>query len=68
MSLRLIINGENREVPDSLNVAELLKLLNLSSERVAIELNRNVIRRADWSNIKLNENDKLEIIHFVGGG
>jgi thiamine biosynthesis protein ThiS len=66
--LRLIINGENREVPDSLNVAELLKLLNLSSERVAIELNRNVIRRADWSNIKLNENDKLEIIHFVGGG
>ena len=68
MSLRLIVNGENREVRDDLNVADIVKLLNLQSERVAIELNHSVIRRADWPNIRLKEDDKLEIIHFVGGG
>ena len=63
-----MINGEAREVEDELNLSELLKLLNLPSERVAVELNREVIRRAKWGEIKLSEGDRLEIVHFVGGG
>jgi thiamine biosynthesis protein ThiS len=66
--LRLIINGESREFEDDLNVSELIRKLGLSSGRVAVELNLQVLRRADWSNTNLKDGDKLEIIHFVGGG
>ena len=66
--MHLIINGERREFAEEITLADLIKLLELSSERVAVELNLNVIRRADWINISLKDGDKLEIIHFVGGG
>lgn len=66
--MRLIINGESREFEDDLNVSELIRKLGLSSGRVAVELNLQVLRRADWSNTNLKDGDKLEIIHFVGGG
>lgn len=68
MPLRLVINGESREFENGLKVSTLIQKLDLSSERVAVELNSEVIRRADWSDIKLKDGDILEIIHFVGGG
>lgn len=64
----LTINGESKEVDDGLNIEEVLKILNLPNERVAVELNLSVIRKAEWSVTKLRDGDKLEIIHFVGGG
>jgi len=66
--LVLTINGESKEVDDGLNIEEVLKILNLPNERVAVELNLSVIRKAEWSVTKLRDGDKLEIIHFVGGG
>lgn len=64
----VLINGESREVPESVNLTTLLELFSLPSQRVAVELNRNVIRRVDWETVTISEGDKIEVIHFVGGG
>jgi thiamine biosynthesis protein ThiS len=66
--LNLLINGEDREVADNLSLAELITQLDLTPERIAIELNQNVVRRTDWVSTVLKENDRVEIVHFVGGG
>jgi len=66
--LKIEINGERRDVPDRISISDLIKHLALAPERLAIELNREVIRRADWPHTQLSEDDRLEIVHFVGGG
>lgn len=62
------INGERREVEDELTVGELIERLSLAPERLAIELNRQVVRRAAWPHTPLKDGDRVEIVHFVGGG
>lgn len=62
------INGEKREVLTEINLAEFLENLFLPSERIAIELNKTVVRKKDWENIIVKDADKIEIVHFVGGG
>jgi thiamine biosynthesis protein ThiS len=66
--LRVTINGEAREVPDEITLDALIRHLALVPDRLAIERNREVVRRADWPQTGIEENDKIEIIHFVGGG
>ncbi|MEA2174660.1 MAG: thiazole synthase [Blastocatellia bacterium] len=66
--MRIILNGEPRDVPDSISLSDLLEHLSLAPERLAIEYNREVVRRADWPRTVLSEGDQLEIVHFVGGG
>lgn len=66
--MKVLINGEDKELTEQLNLEELLKYFSLPTERVAIELNKEVIRRKDWTNIKIQDADKIEIVHFVGGG
>ncbi len=66
--MKIIINGETREVPGEMDLGELLELLSMPTERVAVELNRRVVRRAEWTAEKISEDDQIEIIHFVGGG
>ncbi|HEV7644129.1 MAG TPA: sulfur carrier protein ThiS [Pyrinomonadaceae bacterium] len=62
------INGEIKQVPPDINLAELLKHLELPAERLAVELNSEVVRRINWENVKVKDADKIEIVHFVGGG
>ena len=66
--MRIFINGETKEIANELNLNELLKHFSLPEERVAIELNKEVVRKKDWENIKIADGDRLEVIHFVGGG
>ena len=66
--MKLRINGEDREVVDNLSLNELVTQLDLTPERIAIELNQNVVRRTQWPSTVLKENDRVEIVHFVGGG
>ena len=66
--MRVQINGETREVPDSITLEGLIKHLELAADRLAVERNREVVRRADWPATQLSEDDRVEIIHFVGGG
>lgn len=66
--MTVIVNGEARDISENTNLVRLLEILELASARVAVELNQNVIRRAEWENTVLRENDRIEIVHFVGGG
>ncbi|HEY8413720.1 MAG TPA: sulfur carrier protein ThiS [Pyrinomonadaceae bacterium] len=66
--MRVYVNGEAKELSDHISLAELISQLNLPAGRIAVELNRNVVRRNDWSTTMLADGDSLEIVHFVGGG
>jgi sulfur carrier protein len=66
--MQLVINGVSRPVPDGLTVASLIDHLGMKSDRVAVELNREIVPRNRWNDTSLGENDCLEIVHFVGGG
>jgi thiamine biosynthesis protein ThiS len=66
--MKLSINGEDREFPSNLTVASLIAHLGMKPDRVAVELNRNLVPRDRWDKTPLSDNDKLEIVHFVGGG
>lgn len=66
--MRIEINGEGREVEPGATLDELIRQLALVAERLAIERNREVVRRADWPQTRLAEGDRIEIVHFVGGG
>lgn len=66
--MRIQINGEFRELDDALPLSSLVVLLNLKPEQIAIELNQTVVRRGQWGETLLREDDRVEIVHFVGGG
>jgi thiamine biosynthesis protein ThiS len=66
--MKIHINGESRDVLAATTLAALLEQLGMKSERVAIELNRNLVPRQEWASTNLAEQDRLEIVHFVGGG
>ncbi len=64
----LQINGESRSFPDGLTVAALVGQLGMKTDRVAVELNLEIVPRSNWDSTRLKDGDKLEIVHFVGGG
>lgn len=66
--MHLVVNGEPCEVPESLSVRGLVEHLGLTEGPVAVELNRDVVPRAEHPSTLLAEGDVLEIVHFVGGG
>lgn len=66
--IEVSINGEVRSVPEGTSLDALVRLLGLSQDRVAIEHNREVVRRGQWSEVWLGEGDRVEIVQFVGGG
>ena len=67
-SLRIHLNGEPRDVPADSTLGDLLKVFELPSQRIAIELNGEVVTRAKWPQTPVNEGDRIEVVHFVGGG
>lgn len=66
--MKVFINGEAREVSQAVDLDSLLELFSLPKQRIAIEVNEEVVRRKDWEQTKVNDGDKIEIVHFVGGG
>lgn len=62
------VNGEPRSVPAEQSVESLLKWLNLPVDRVAVELNRSIVRKRDWPTTLVGAGSQLEIVEFVGGG
>jgi len=66
--MTLTINGEEREFTGVATLFELIGQLGMKPDRVAVELNRELISRDRWAATQLSTGDKLEIVHFVGGG
>ncbi len=66
--MKLEINGEPKDFNPPLTLAGLVDQLGMKTDRVAIELNRSIVARDQWAKTSLAEGDRLEIVHFVGGG
>jgi thiamine biosynthesis protein ThiS len=62
------LNGEQRDVPDGLTLAGLVEWLELPSGLIAIERNLEVVKRQMWNDIRIEQDDQLEIVRMVGGG
>ena len=67
-SMRLVVNGEERQVGKSTTVKQLLASLGLADTLVAVERNEDVVPRARHEITELHEGDRVEVVHFVGGG
>lgn len=62
------LNGESREALEGSMLSDLVHELSLAPARIAIEVNQQVVRRDQWARTALAEGDRIEIVHFVGGG
>ncbi|WP_260739082.1 sulfur carrier protein ThiS [Tunturiibacter lichenicola] len=71
MSLQLVLNGQARTfdaLQQSANVEQLVEELGLKGDRVAVEHNGEIVPRSSWTKTELRSGDRLEVVHFVGGG
>ncbi len=66
--LAIRVNGDPRQVPDGCNVTRLVGLLGLSTRRIAVAVNRDVVPRSAFDEHRLAEGDRVEILEAVGGG
>lgn len=66
-AVTIIINGEPKQLEVS-TLGSLIAALGMKADRVAIELNHSIVPRTQWESTSLQDGDKLEIVHFVGGG
>jgi len=66
--MHLQINGEQRDFADGLTISALVAQLGMKPDRVAVELNLEIVPRARWETTTLKDGDRLEAVHFVGGG
>jgi thiamine biosynthesis protein ThiS len=66
--MKVFVNGDEKDFGAGISLAELITELDLPVARIAIELNREVVRRSEWGSTMLEDDDRIEIVHFVGGG
>lgn len=66
--LTITVNGKETLLKEGALISDLITSLGLKPERLAVELNRRIVRRADWGSTTVSDGDRVEIVHFVGGG
>lgn len=66
--VEILVNGEPRKVAEGRTVLDLLEDLDIPRDRVAVELDRGILRKERWETTRLQGGEQLEIVHFVGGG
>ena len=66
--MKVTINGEIKELESEVSLSRLLELFSLPLQRVAVEVNREVVRKQAWDATIVQDNDRIEVVHFVGGG
>ncbi len=66
--MKLIINGENLEFSDNITLLEAIHKLEIESKVMAVAVNTEVVKKENWNSFKLKEEDRVELLNFVGGG
>ncbi len=66
--IKIKVNGKNKSVKENTSMLELIKILKIPIKKVAIELNQEILDKKNLNKTVLNKNDKIEIVHFIGGG
>lgn len=67
-TIEVVLNGEPKSVPAGLTVEALLTFLEMNASRVAVELDRAIVRKADWPAVEVRDGAQIEVVWFVGGG
>ncbi len=67
-TIEVVVNGKPQRVPEGLNVTRLLEALGIEPSRVAVELNRLIVRKTEWETTAVGEGAQVEVVWFVGGG
>ena len=66
--MRITINGEEQQVPEGLTASELVERIGLADQRIALEVNREIVPRSEYAQTRLAEGDRVEIVRAIGGG
>ena len=66
--MQIYVNGDPKSFSDGLTLLDLINQIEMPAQRIAVELNREVVRRSDWEKTLVKDGDKIEIVQFVGGG
>ena len=66
--IKIKLNGKFIKIQDKTTLLSLIKKLKVSTKKVAIELNQTIVNKKSLGKIKIKKNDKIEIVHFIGGG
>jgi thiamine biosynthesis protein ThiS len=66
--MKVIINGDDHQLEGPISLSGLVERLGMKADRVAVELNLDIVPRSRWIETQLSDGDRLEIVHFVGGG
>ncbi|MGD8931178.1 MAG: sulfur carrier protein ThiS [Chromatiales bacterium] len=66
--MQIYVNGEEKQIPDATDMAGLIELMELSGQRIAVEVNEELVPRSTFRDYQLKAADRVEIIHAVGGG
>ncbi len=66
--MKIVVNGEQRDVPASCTAAVLLAEMNLTGKRLALEVNEEIVPRSQFGQHTFRDGDKVEIVHAIGGG
>ena len=66
--MQIIVNGNPTDVPEGINMAGLVERLDLTGQRLAVEVNEELVPRSRFDAYRLSPQDRVEIIHAVGGG
>lgn len=66
--MKVILNGKEKEIKENETISDLLKELNIKEKMVAVEINLKIIDKKEFKNVFIKENEKIEIVHFMGGG
>ena len=66
--ITVVLNGDPRQMPEGLTVATFLAHLGMPADRVAVELDRQIVRKTDWESTPISNGAEVEVVHFVGGG
>ena len=67
-TIHIVVNGVSRSIPAGLSVAGLLGVLEIDGSKVAVELNRAIVRKKDWAETAVEDGAAVEVVWFVGGG
>lgn len=66
--MNVLLNGESRELPDQVTLQWLIDELGLGGKRLAVEVNEDIVPRSQHGDFRLNDGDRVEVVHAIGGG
>ena len=66
--MKITVNGEDREYQDNISLQQLITKLNIEDKVMAAAVNMEIVKKDNWSSYRLKDNDRVELLHFVGGG